>query len=231
MYSLSAHAALGQRAVGTRFMSLPAHTLVAMPALSPTMKTGTIAKWLKKEGDALAPGDSIAEIETDKATVAFECQDDGFLAKILKGDGAADVAVGDLVAIMVEKKEDVPHFASYVAPAAAAAAPPAPAPTPAPAPAAAPKAPTPAPAPAVAPAPVAAAPKPSAPAAVAAVTAEGPAYVQFEAWGLTLPRSPMAAALGKQQKAYTDAFGYTGFDPLPVPDEGKAKDAKPKKEK
>ena len=65
-----------------------------MPALSPTMEQGTLAKWLKAEGDTIAPGDIIAEIETDKATMEFEAIDDGVLEKILIPAGTEDVAVG-----------------------------------------------------------------------------------------------------------------------------------------
>lgn len=70
------------------------------------MATGNIAKWKKNEGDELNPGDVIAEIETDKATVDFECQDSGYLARILVQGGTNDVKVGSIVAIMVESKED-----------------------------------------------------------------------------------------------------------------------------
>lgn len=102
-----------------------------MPALSPTMTQGNIARWKVKEGDEIRAGDSVAEIETDKATMEFESQEDGFLAKIVVGDGAQNVPVGAIVAVMVEDKEHVSAFAGYVPPAAAAAgstpAPPAPA--------------------------------------------------------------------------------------------------------
>lgn len=58
-------------------------TNVAMPSLSPTMENGTIVKWLKKEGDSIEPGDAVAEIQTDKAVMTFEMEDEGILAKIL----------------------------------------------------------------------------------------------------------------------------------------------------
>ena len=73
-----------------------------MPALSPTMTQGNIARWKVKEGDEIRAGDSVAEIETDKATMEFESQEDGFLAKIVVGDGAQNVPVGAIVAVMVE---------------------------------------------------------------------------------------------------------------------------------
>jgi pyruvate dehydrogenase E1 component beta subunit len=110
-----------------------------MPALSPTMEQGTLAKWLKQEGDAIAPGDIIAEIETDKATMEFEAIDEGVLAKILIPAGTEDVAVGAVIALIAGEGE-----------AASPAAAPAAAPVPAPAPAPAPKADKPKPAPAIA---------------------------------------------------------------------------------
>lgn len=67
-----------------------------MPALSPTMTAGNIGSWQKQPGDALAPGDVLVEIETDKAQMDFEFQEDGVLAKILKESGAKDVAVGNV---------------------------------------------------------------------------------------------------------------------------------------
>lgn len=86
-----------------------------MPALSPTMKKGNLMKWIKKEGDALEPGDVIAEVETDKATVGFEVQEPGVLARILVPEGTQGVELGALVAIMVSKKADVGAFANYSA--------------------------------------------------------------------------------------------------------------------
>ena len=65
------------------FASLPDHEIVPMPALSPTMETGSIATWNLKEGDSFEPGTAICEVETDKATVTYEAQDDGVIAKIL----------------------------------------------------------------------------------------------------------------------------------------------------
>lgn len=98
--------------------SLPDHTELPMPALSPTMESGNIASWEKAVGDEIAAGDALAEIETDKATVTFESTDDGYLAAILVEAGAQDVPVGQLLAIMVEDKEDVAAFADYKAPEA-----------------------------------------------------------------------------------------------------------------
>lgn len=93
----------------------PDHIVVPFPALSPTMEVGTIAKWEIAEGDEFTAGSVIASIETDKATMDFEAQDDGILAKILKdGPDAADLPVGTPIAIVVEEPEDVAAFADYV---------------------------------------------------------------------------------------------------------------------
>lgn len=78
-----------------------------MPALSPTMEEGTLAKWLVKEGDEVASGDLLAEIETDKATMEFEAVDEGTIAKIVVAEGADNVKVGDVIAVIAEEGEDV----------------------------------------------------------------------------------------------------------------------------
>ncbi len=80
---------------------------ILMPALSPTMEKGNLAKWLKKEGDKVKPGDVIAEIETDKATMEYEAVDEGTLAKILVPEGTPDVPVKTLIAVLAEEGEDV----------------------------------------------------------------------------------------------------------------------------
>ncbi|MDA0701827.1 MAG: pyruvate dehydrogenase complex dihydrolipoamide acetyltransferase [Proteobacteria bacterium] len=79
---------------------------ITMPALSPTMSEGTLARWLKKEGDAISAGDVIAEIETDKATMEVEAVDEGTLGKILVPDGTEGVAVNAPIAILLEEGED-----------------------------------------------------------------------------------------------------------------------------
>src|SRR5919108_4354104 len=79
---------------------------VLMPALSPTMEKGNLAKWLKKEGDAVKSGDVIAEIETDKATMEVEAVDEGILARILVPEGTADVAVNRPIAVIAGEGED-----------------------------------------------------------------------------------------------------------------------------
>src|SRR4051795_12531487 len=85
---------------------------ILMPALSPTMEKGNLAKWLKKEGDKIAPGDVIAEIETDKATMEVEAADEGVLAKIVVPEGTADVPVNELIAVLAGEGEDVKTAAS-----------------------------------------------------------------------------------------------------------------------
>uniref|UniRef100_A0A8C9T6D3 Dihydrolipoamide acetyltransferase component of pyruvate dehydrogenase complex n=1 Tax=Scleropages formosus TaxID=113540 RepID=A0A8C9T6D3_SCLFO len=79
---------------------------VEMPALSPTMEEGNIVKWLKKEGESVAAGDALCEIETDKAVVTMESNDDGILAKILMEEGSRGVRLGTLIALMVEEGQD-----------------------------------------------------------------------------------------------------------------------------
>ncbi len=123
-----------------------------MPALSPTMEEGTLARWLVKEGDTVASGDILAEIETDKATMEFEAVDEGTIAKIVVPEGTDEVKVGTVIALIAGEGEDVSAASS--APASAPA--PATLPAPAPATAASPPAPAPAPAPSPAPAPAAA---------------------------------------------------------------------------
>jgi pyruvate dehydrogenase E2 component (dihydrolipoamide acetyltransferase) len=137
-------------------------TNILMPALSPTMEKGNLAKWLKKEGDKVRSGDVIAEIETDKATMEVEAADEGTLAKIVVPEGTQDVAVNSVIAVLAGEGEDVKAAAAGAAkapppkpaeaPKAAAApqppkaAPPSALPQPTPAPKAAPPpAPTPAP--------------------------------------------------------------------------------------
>ncbi len=107
-------------------------TQILMPALSPTMEEGTLARWLKKEGDTVKSGDILAEIETDKATMEFEAVDEGILGKILVPEGTAGVKVNMPIAVLVEEGESadaaptpqtVPAAAVATPPAAATAAP------------------------------------------------------------------------------------------------------------
>ena len=80
--------------------------VVNMPSLSPTMTEGTIVKWYKEEGDAISAGDVLCDIQTDKAVVSMECDDDGVVAKILMAEGSSGVQVGTLIALMVEESQD-----------------------------------------------------------------------------------------------------------------------------
>src|SRR3954469_16797236 len=104
---------------------------ILMPALSPTMEKGNLAKWLKKEGDKAKSGDVIAEIEIDKATMEYEAIDDGVLAKIVVPEGTQDVAVNQLIAVLAEEGEDPKAAAAAAGKGATAgvAAPPAAPPT------------------------------------------------------------------------------------------------------
>ncbi|MBT9291467.1 pyruvate dehydrogenase complex dihydrolipoamide acetyltransferase [Prosthecodimorpha staleyi] len=150
---------------------------ILMPALSPTMEKGNLAKWLKKEGDTVKAGDVIAEIETDKATMEVEAVDEGRIAKILIAEGTADVAVNTPIAILAGEGEDL------AAAAAGGGAKPAPAAQPAPA---APSAATPAPV-------AAAAPTPAAP-----VAASAPAIAPAAATGANrVFSSPLARRIAR----------------------------------
>ena len=156
---------------------------ILMPALSPTMEKGNLAKWLKKEGDKVKSGDVIAEIETDKATMEVEAVDEGTIAKIIVPEGTQDVPVNDVIAVLAGDGEDV-----KAAGASAGGAKPAAASAPA-------KAEAPAPKPAAAPAPVAApAPKPAA--APAPVATASPA-AQANGHGRIFS-SPLARRLAKE---------------------------------
>ncbi|XP_043264376.1 dihydrolipoyllysine-residue acetyltransferase component of pyruvate dehydrogenase complex, mitochondrial isoform X2 [Colletes gigas] len=114
------------------YADYPDHIRVQLPALSPTMETGTIVSWQKKEGEKLNEGDLLAEIETDKATMGFETPEEGYLAKILVPAGTKSVPIGKLVCIIVPDAASVNAFKEFKDDAAAA-----------PPPAAAPAAPTP----------------------------------------------------------------------------------------
>jgi pyruvate dehydrogenase E2 component (dihydrolipoamide acetyltransferase) len=201
--------------ISTRlFSSLPDHLVVGMPALSPTMETGTISQWNVKEGQAFVAGDSLAEIETDKASIDFEAQDDGVVAKILVDASNADIPVGVPIIVTVEEEEDVAAFKDFVveAPEEPAAAEPEPAPaavaTPAPVVEAAPE-------PVVAPAP---APVPT-PEPVVEAVVEAPvvssAPTVGPSWGnFARVSSPLAGALSADQKKYVEKYGSTGQVPL-----------------
>jgi len=93
-------------------MSVP----ILMPALSPTMIEGTVARWLKAEGDAVKSGEAICEIETDKATMEFEAVDEGVLGKILVAGGTSGVAVNTPIAVLLEEGEDASVLSAAPAP-------------------------------------------------------------------------------------------------------------------
>jgi pyruvate dehydrogenase E2 component (dihydrolipoamide acetyltransferase) len=174
---------------------------ILMPALSPTMEKGNLAKWLKKEGDKVKSGDVIAEIETDKATMEVEAIDDGTLAKIVVPEGTADVPVNQLIAVLAGEGEDTKAAAASAGSAAPApkpqAAPAAPAP-------AAPKAEAPKPAPAPTSASAPAAP----PAQAAPATAPAPSSATS---GARMFASPLARRLAKE--AGIDIGRITGSGP------------------
>ena len=153
---------------------------ILMPALSPTMEKGNLAKWLKKEGDTVKSGDVIAEIETDKATMEVEAVDEGILAKIVVPEGTADVPVNQLIALIAGEGEDPK---SVTAPAGGGSTAPAPAPKAETAPAA----------PAAAPQPQAAA-APSAPAPAPAAKPNGAG----QAAGNRVFASPLAKRIAKE---------------------------------
>ena len=88
-------------------------TRVPLPALSPTMESGSIVSWDKKEGDQLSEGDLLAEIETDKATMAFETPEEGYLAKILVPAGTKGVPLGQPLCIIVESEDDIAKFKDF----------------------------------------------------------------------------------------------------------------------
>merc|ERR1739847_257549 len=79
---------------------------IGMPALSPTMESGTITEWLVKPGDTVAEGDELCLVETDKAVVSFETMQEGVIAKILFEPGTKDVKVGDIIGVMVDEGDD-----------------------------------------------------------------------------------------------------------------------------
>ena len=152
-----------------RGLALPSHTVVGLPALSPTMTQGNIAAYVANVGDELTTGDRLAEIETDKATVDFEMADDGVLAKILLPAGSTDIPVGTPMVVLVDDVADVAAFADFTVDAGAT---PAPATEPAAAPAAA--------------APVAPTAAPAAP-ATAAAPAAAPSASPISVEGISLP--------------------------------------------
>ncbi len=152
-------------------------TEILMPALSPTMEEGTLAKWLVNEGDTVSSGDILAEIETDKATMEFEAVDEGVIGKILIAEGTEGVKVNTAIAILVEDGEEVPAEA----PAAATAEP----------------------APAAAPAPVAAA---AAPAPAAPDTDSSPDWPEGTAMKSQTVREALRDAMAEEMRGDEDVY-------------------------
>lgn len=178
------------------------------------METGVLAEWYLSEGSSFAAGEAIAKIETDKASIDFEAQDDGFVAKFLMEAGnGEDIPVGTPIMVTVEEEEDVAAFANFEAPAAAE-----PAVTPAPAPAPVEAAPAPAAVATPTPAPAAAVPTPEPtpvpPPAMENVFA-AVAPVMSTGWGdFAKLNSPILKTLSKTQNAYVEKYGTTGQLPL-----------------
>lgn len=198
----------------------PPHKIVGMPSLSPTMEVGTIGKWLVKAGDEISAGVALAEVETDKASMTFEAQEEFFIAKLLVDDGA-EVKIGQAIFVSVEDSSTVNAFSNFAladvpAPAAPAAPVPAAVPTPAapvPAPAATPAT---APIQTTTPAPV---PKVTTPAQPTAAKAAVPADTQSGnvyafRWGTSSKKSAIAGKLAAQHASYIEKYGRSAQKPL-----------------
>ncbi|WP_454916693.1 pyruvate dehydrogenase complex dihydrolipoamide acetyltransferase [Xanthobacter sediminis] len=155
---------------------------ILMPALSPTMEKGNLAKWVKKEGDTVKSGDVLAEIETDKATMEVEAVDEGVLAKILVPEGTQDVPVNQVIAVLAGEGEDAKAVAASAGQGGAPAAP------------------------AAAPAPAASAPATSAP---AAAPVAAPVAAPAEAGGRVFA-SPLARRLAKEKGVDLAAVAGSG---------------------
>jgi len=192
---------------------LPYHLVVGMPALSPTMETGILAEWYVSEGSSFSAGEPLAKVETDKASMDFEAQDEGVVAKILMEAGGDDIAVGTPIMVTVEEPEDVAAFSDFEAPSATApaeepvaplaeASPPAPAVRP------------PEPAAPVAPPTPVAEPEAVAPPEVDELVA-AVAPVMSTGWGdFASINSPISKTLSQGQKEYIEKYGTTGQVPL-----------------
>eukprot|EP00613_Pedinella_sp_CCMP2098_P060250 CAMPEP_0171985368 /NCGR_PEP_ID=MMETSP0993-20121228/274314_1 /TAXON_ID=483369 /ORGANISM="non described non described, Strain CCMP2098" /LENGTH=146 /DNA_ID=CAMNT_0012638231 /DNA_START=24 /DNA_END=461 /DNA_ORIENTATION=+ len=119
--SLARRSNFPQLQLARAFADYPDHEVMGLPALSPTMEAGTIGMWNVKEGDSFDAGDVIAEIETDKATMGFEAQDPGVVAKILVQAGQ-EIKVGTPIVVIVDDADDgaalVASFSTFTAPAA-----------------------------------------------------------------------------------------------------------------
>jgi len=198
---------------GRYLSALPKHIVVGMPALSPTMTSGTIGKWTCKVGDKMAPGDSLAEVETDKASMTFESQDEFVVAKILVEQGA-EVKVGDPIMVTVEEGEDIAAFANFTIAAPVAPTPPA-APTPVPTPAAAKPVEAPKPAPTVT-APVVSTPPKVSEVPKPVPTRPAPGAATF-VYGSGILKGALANKLASEQKAYLAKYGRSVHSPIKIP--------------
>lgn len=190
-----------------------------------TCDAGNISKWEKKVGDKVIAGDSLAQLETDKASISFDAQDDFYIAKFLVEEGQ-EVPVGTPILITVDEEKDVAAFASYVHAAAAPVSPEPAAQQPiAPTPAAAPKIEPPKP---VSP-PVQASPpqpvKEDVPQTVVAPPAPKPTQPQSTSftWGHGVKTSPLMFKMSKLHAEYNAKYGFSGHTPLELVKEGKAK--------
>ena len=206
-------AAPAAQAPSTPASDLPYHLVVGMPALSPTMDSGTISQWNVSEGSSFSAGDSLAVIETDKASMDFEAQDDGVVAKLLVQPGSGEISVGVPIMVTVEDEGDVASFKDFVAGAAPESAA-----TEASGPAVVEEKVASAPVVAETPTPVtpAAAPAPtpvSTPTPAAPST--GAISIGGSAWGkLAAQKSPLAKALAAKQQLYIEKYGSTGHVPI-----------------
>ncbi|MEW5316600.1 MAG: hypothetical protein WDW38_007963 [Sanguina aurantia] len=172
----SAPAAAAPQAAAPKAGSFPPHTVLTMPALSPTMSTGNILEWIKKVGDPVAPGDIYCEVETDKATIGWDSQEEGWVAALLAPSHSRDVVIGTPIIVIVEDKESLAAFSTYTAADAQTG-------------------PKPAAAPAGAAPPT---PAPAAAAAHAAPAAHAPAPQSSSASGARIPSSPYAKKLAAE---------------------------------
>jgi pyruvate dehydrogenase E2 component (dihydrolipoamide acetyltransferase) len=208
---------------------LPSHNVVGMPALSPTMESGVLAEWYVSAGTSIKAGDVIAKIETDKASMDFEAQDDAIVATLLipAGDGI-DRKIGEPIMITVDDEAHVAAFTDYTMVAttdtattatAAAVAPMAASPPPPPPPPPVASSPTPTVPPitiATTPAPVVVSPPPATlsspiPTPPAPTTTSTATHVSNMQWGMMArTKSPLAATLRKNQKQYIELYGTTG---------------------
>ncbi|CAI5745072.1 unnamed protein product [Peronospora destructor] len=205
------------------FSSYPPHEVVGLPSLSPTMDTGNMSKWNKKEGDEISAGDIVCEIETDKAVVDYEATDDMFLAKILIPEGAENIPVGQPMMVVCEEEESIAAFKDFkLEDAPAAPASPVvsddvsvsskaqesviPQDSLVDVPTAEKTVTTPA-VPAAPVAKAAPAPKEAAPAPATNAVFEGK-------WGFGMKKSAISTSLIKKQQAYIALYGITGMTPV-----------------